>query len=227
MFRPHLLAKFAPLLLAACASADNSAQFEALRTGAAQGDAGSQFSLAVAYDLGNGVPQDLEQAARWYEAAADQGHVDAMNSLGSLYQAGAGVSRDDEKAVALYRKASDQGHAGATNNLAYMYDEGLGVPEDDRRAIELYEAAAGLGEVKAMLNLGVLLASGAAGAEPDHVEAYKWLELARFYTQDSSDMQLKWRARGALDELEKLMTPGQIQQGQSRAKAWSEERRSS
>ena len=40
---------------------------------AAQGDAVSEFNLAVLYHTGQGVPQDDKQAAAWLRKAADQG----------------------------------------------------------------------------------------------------------------------------------------------------------
>ena len=41
----------------------------ALITKAEQGDAEAQYKLGVRYDTGDGVPQDHEEAARWYRLA--------------------------------------------------------------------------------------------------------------------------------------------------------------
>lgn len=199
-----------------CASPERSD----LRQIAQQGDAQAQYELALALDYGDGLPRDLEEAAAWYAAAANQGHAEAQNSLGSLYQAGDGLARDDVRAASWYRKAADQGHAEAANNLAYLYDLGLGVEEDNRLAAELYERAAERGSVRAMLNLGVLLSQGQEGLAEDFVEACKWLELARFYSQRSTDGQLKWRVRAALDELEGAMAESQIEEARRRSREW-------
>lgn len=64
------------------------------------------------------------------------------------------------------------------------------------------------------------------GVAVDRVEAFKWLDLLRFYTQRSKDMQLKWRARGALDELQKGMSKAEIREGKQRAKQWDARQRS-
>lgn len=190
-----------------------------------QGDAASQFQLAVAYDRGIGTNQDLMEAAKWYRAAAEQGYAEAQNSLGSLYQAGEGVPKDYELAEMWYLKAADQGNASAKNSLAYLYDLGLGIQASPKIAAGLYREAAELGEIRAMLNLGILLTQGKPEVEKDYIEAYKWLDLARFYTQTSKDMTLKWRVRGELGKLTGMMTNAQIEEAKKRGEEWDQSRR--
>ena len=45
------------------------------------------------YVDGQGVPQDYEQAFKWYTKAAEQGYAQAQNNLGVCYQGGKGVDR--------------------------------------------------------------------------------------------------------------------------------------
>ena len=45
-----------------------------IRQGAEQGDPAMQYSLGALHHNGEGVEKDLEQAARWFRAAAEQGH---------------------------------------------------------------------------------------------------------------------------------------------------------
>ena len=47
--------------------------FESVRLRAEQGDAETQYNLGLAYARGQGVPQDDQEAVRWYRLAADQG----------------------------------------------------------------------------------------------------------------------------------------------------------
>jgi len=42
--------------------------------------------LAVAYQFGKGVDQDIYEAIRWYRMAANGGDPNAQNNLGYLYQ---------------------------------------------------------------------------------------------------------------------------------------------
>ncbi|HEY0683859.1 MAG TPA: tetratricopeptide repeat protein [Steroidobacter sp.] len=190
-----------------------------LRSKAEQGDAAAQYELALAYDAGSGVQKDLGQAANWCLKAAEQGHAAAQNCIGSMYQYGDGVPMDEAAAAAWYEKSAAQDYGEAYTNLGYLYDLGKGVSQDRARAVELYLKGAEKGSLNAMLNVGVSYWQG-AGVAVDRVEAYKWLDLARFYSQRSENMQLKWRVRGALDELQKKMSKAEIREGKQRSKEW-------
>jgi TPR repeat protein len=194
-------------------------EIEALIAAAEQGDAESQYQLALCFDYGCDAPQDRAAAATWYKRAAEQGHANAQNSLGSLLMAGDGVSQDYAEAMRWYQAAADNDLALGAHNLAYMYDLGLGVSEDNVRAMQLYHTAAEGGHVEAMFNIGLMYAFG-DDVKRDYETAYMWLDLARFYTQHSENMQLKWQARGYLDELEQHMTAAQIRAAKSRSSAW-------
>ena len=82
-----------------------------------QGDAATQFSLALQYENGEGVPKDLGKAAELYQKAADQGNAAAQNNLGALYENGEGVPKDLRKAAELYQKAAKQDNQPAIANL--------------------------------------------------------------------------------------------------------------
>jgi TPR repeat protein len=59
------------------------------------GDARAQYRLASMYGTGDGAPQSMDSAARWYLAAAEQGHEMAAYKLAILYLRGRGVPRKD------------------------------------------------------------------------------------------------------------------------------------
>ncbi len=208
------------LLLSGCAGVGGgAASIDDLQSKANQGDTNAQFQLGVAYDQGQGVAKNQGQAAAWYRKAAEKGHATAQNSLGSMYQYGEGLPQDNTEAVRWYQKAADQGFGEAYTNLGYMYDGGLGVTQDKQKAVELYNNGAEKGSLNAMLNLGVSYWKG-EGVSKDLIQAYKWLDLARFYTQRSPNMQLKWRVRGVLDEVKKEMTREQINKAQQLTREW-------
>lgn len=88
-------------------------------------DLGSEVAeshLAVAYQLGRGVPQDLRQAEFWYRRSeehtrtrAEGGDVSAQLALGRMYEWGLGVLNglgtvpmDKNAALVWYRKAAEQ-----------------------------------------------------------------------------------------------------------------------
>jgi uncharacterized protein len=70
---------------------DYVAALRKLRPLAERGHAEAQAILALMYQQGSGVPQDVVMAAHWYLSAAEQGHVGAQYQLGLLYDKGHGV----------------------------------------------------------------------------------------------------------------------------------------
>ena len=52
---------------------------------AEQGNSDMQIRLAEHYLEGNGVPQDIEEAMKWFKMAADQGAASAQYNLGQYY----------------------------------------------------------------------------------------------------------------------------------------------
>ena len=66
-----------------------------LRRRADQGDAEAQFNLGFMYDNGEGVPQDDQEAVKWYRMAAEQGYAGAQFALGLMYDNDQGVPEND------------------------------------------------------------------------------------------------------------------------------------
>jgi TPR repeat protein len=54
-----------------------------LRLGAEQGHDPSQCSLGTCYDMGDGLPRDLEQALYWHTKAGEQENITAMHNAGA------------------------------------------------------------------------------------------------------------------------------------------------
>jgi uncharacterized protein len=82
---------------------DYAAAIQLLSPLAEGGDARAQYMLGLAYDHGNGVPQDYAIAASWYRKAAVQGAPDARANLGALYARGQGVPQDYAQAAQWWR----------------------------------------------------------------------------------------------------------------------------
>jgi hypothetical protein len=109
---------------------DYATAFKEMRPLAEQGDAAAQFNLGILYDNGYGVPQDDQEAVRWWRLAAGQGNAAAQFNLGVMYEQGQGVPQDVAEAVRWYRLAAVQGHATAQFNLGILYGKGQGVLQD-------------------------------------------------------------------------------------------------
>ena len=84
-------------------AAAETTSFLELRRRAEQGDAEAQFSLGFRYGEGEGVPEDRQEALKWWRKAAEQGHAMAQYSLGVSYEIGEGVAQDSAEAVKWYR----------------------------------------------------------------------------------------------------------------------------
>jgi TPR repeat protein len=148
-----------------------------LQARAQAGDAQAQYLLGVAYNRGDGVPQDYAQAALWYRRAADQGDVNAQYNLGVVYGLGQGVPQDSVQAAAWTRKAADQGDASAQYNLGTYYSIGQGVPQDYAQTVFWTRKAADQGLAEAQEGLGLLYHNG-QGVPLDYAQAATWWRKA-------------------------------------------------
>ena len=69
----------------------------------------SQCSLGYAYDVGEGVTQNIETAAHWYRQAAEQGYANAQFNLAEMIRDGAGVPQSNEDAFGMVHQSCDAG----------------------------------------------------------------------------------------------------------------------
>ena len=60
----------------------------------------------MAYDKGQGVPQDYQEAVKWYRLAAAQGNEFAQVNLGVMYAVGRGVGQDFVRAHMWFNLAA-------------------------------------------------------------------------------------------------------------------------
>jgi localization factor PodJL len=148
-----------------------------LRTAAAKGDPAAEYEIAQRYAEGRGVPQNLAEAADWFDRAAKQGLAPAQFRLGGFYEKGFGVKKDLDAARRLYLAAADAGNAKAMHNIAVLYAEGIDGKPDYQNAAKWFRKAADYGLGDSQYNLGILFGRG-IGMEPNLAEAYKWFTLA-------------------------------------------------
>jgi TPR repeat protein len=77
-----------------------------IRKLAEDGDPEAEYQLAIRYEHGTGgVAQNIGEAVRWYERAAEHGNRMAMLALSHLYASGNGVAVDAAKAKAWAERA--------------------------------------------------------------------------------------------------------------------------
>lgn len=109
---------------------DDAKNFSRCLESASLGYVDAQFNVAYKYYYGIGIPQDYNQAFKWYMKSAKQGNYLAQNILGSMYYNGNGTHQDYKQAANWYMKSAKQGHPYAPFNLGKMYYLGEGVPQD-------------------------------------------------------------------------------------------------
>lgn len=100
------------------------------RLSADQGYIFGYRGLAIRYERGEGIQQDLKKAFNLYHKVAEVGDVDSQSWLGWAYSEAKGVKKNLEKAIEWYRKAARQGDADAIFNLNIIYYGGQDAPED-------------------------------------------------------------------------------------------------
>lgn len=148
-----------------------------LRTAAMKGDATAAYEIGVRFAEGKGVAANYEEAAKWYDRAAQAGVVPATFRLGTLYEKGLGVKKDADIARRYYTQAAERGNAKAMHNLAVLDADGGGRGANYKSAALWFRKAADRGVADSQFNLGILYARG-IGVEQNLAESYKWFTLA-------------------------------------------------
>lgn len=121
---------------------------------AENGDHRAMYALGSMYAVGHGVPQDLNEAFRWFREAARYGRPDAEYKLGIMYAEGLGVPQDYRKAINWFGKSAKKGYRDAQYRVGRMYLEGHGVKQNYIKAYawSYVALAQGVTDAKATLD---------------------------------------------------------------------------
>ena len=148
-----------------------------LRAAALKGDPTAAYEIGVRFAEGKGVAPNLDEAAKWYDRAAQAGVVPALFRLGTFYEKGMSVKKDVDIARRYYQQADDRGSAKAMHNLAVLDADGGGKGANYKSASLWFRKAADRGVADSQFNLGILYARG-IGVEQNLAESFKWFSLA-------------------------------------------------
>ena len=179
------------------------------------------------YATGRGVEKDLAKAVHYLQIAMSGRSEVALQMLGGLVASGevAEAAVGEEQALMAISAAADTGDAKAIDwltaraeggedyaylRLAKVYLDGTVVPADPAKAADYYLKAAMAKYPEAQLQLAELYAAG-NGVEQDYIEAHKWANLAAANGSET--------AAARRDLFANLMTPEQIAEAQTRARA--------
>jgi localization factor PodJL len=148
-----------------------------LRAAALKGDPAAAYEIGLRYAEGKGVAANFDEAAKWYDRAAQAGVVPAIFRLGTLYEKGLSVKKDVDLARRYYMQAAERGNAKAMHNLAVLDADGDGKGANYKNAAQWFRKAADRGVADSQYNLGILYARG-IGVEQNLAESFKWFSLA-------------------------------------------------
>ena len=148
-----------------------------LRAAALKGDPGAAYEVGVRFAEGKGVAANFDEAAKWYDRAAQAGVVPALFRLGTFYEKGLSVKKDVDIARRYYMQAAERGNAKAMHNLAVLDADGGGNGANYKNASQWFRKAADRGVADSQYNLGILYARG-IGVEQNLAESFKWFSLA-------------------------------------------------
>ncbi|MFY9953635.1 hypothetical protein [Bradyrhizobium sp.] len=148
-----------------------------LRAAALKGDPAAAYEIGLRFAEGKGVAPNFDEAAKWYDRAAQAGLVPAIFRLGTLYEKGLSVKKDADIARRYYLQAAERGYAKAMHNLAVLDADGGGKGADYKSASQWFRKAADRGVADSQFNLGILYARG-IGVEQNLAESFKWFSLA-------------------------------------------------
>lgn len=157
---------------------DQKGAVEAWARAAGRGVAEAQFRLGMAYHYGDGVGQDRQAAAHWFDLAARQDHPSAANMIGLYLRNGyGGLAQDSKAANEWYRRGAELGDDVAAFNLGSAYSDGDGVARDRTLGARYLQQAAELNNLSAQELLIWRFAEGDGVARDDRVAAL-WAERA-------------------------------------------------
>jgi localization factor PodJL len=148
-----------------------------LRTAALKGDPTAAYEIGLRFAEGKGIAPNLDEAAKWYDRAAQAGVVPAVFRLGTFYEKGLSVKKDLDIARRYYMQAAERGNAKAMHNLAVLDADGGGKGANYKDASQWFRKAADRGVADSQFNLGILYARG-IGVEQNLAESFKWFSLA-------------------------------------------------
>ena len=148
-----------------------------LRAAALKGDPAAAYEIGMRFAEGKGIAPNLDEAAKWYDRAAQAGVVPAVFRLGTFYEKGLSVKKDVDIARRYYAQAAERGSAKAMHNLAVLDADGGGKGANYKSASIWFRKAADRGVADSQFNLGILYARG-IGVEQNLAKSFKWFSLA-------------------------------------------------
>lgn len=184
----------------------------------------AQFTVALFYDLGWGIPPRRSIACQWYQKAAKNNMPGAMQALGQCFLEGQGVERNKKLAYHWFIKAFEQGIVEGAFQAGELLLSGDGIEINLIAGQRLCLEAAQQGSISAQKKLAQWYFHGQYFPQ-DYQLAFNWLQrvasekspdsaylLAQFYDQGigmnvDEKQALRWYEIAALGKYQKAYMP--------------------
>jgi len=136
-------------------------------------NATASMQLAKFYLIGKGIKQNLGEAFKFLNHAAENGNPNAQYLLATLK-----INLKQTKIFYWYLKAANQGHLKAQYNVAKMYYQGVGVNRNFKKALDFYKKAANQGHLEAQYSLASYYNILGFNSPENNKKAFFWYEKA-------------------------------------------------
>lgn len=146
---PDAMGKYAGNLMAhgnminpEAAVIDYQEAFEWATKAAEAGSPDGMYTLALSYERGRYVEQNIQEAVKWHKKAADLNYGAAQYNLGCIYLREESMKDHMPEVIDLFKQAAENGNTLGLHGISKCYELGLGVEVDHDKAIEWGEKAA-------------------------------------------------------------------------------------
>lgn len=140
-------------------TAQDQSIFNALNRRAETGDALACYCVGGWHEHGVSGQKSLEEALKWYRAAADKGFSSAMYTVGDMLWNAHNTAAIQKEAIGYWLKASEEEHAGALHNLGVIHLDGIGLPSNQELAFGYLQQSAKLGQPHSQAVMAEILLS--------------------------------------------------------------------
>lgn len=123
---------------------DYSKSFECFRKALELGLKRAAQDIAGFYSSGKYVGEDIDEAKKYFEIAAEAGYAFSWYNLGVIYLNGLGSTLEDAaKAVDCFKKAANIGFRRAMEAVGKCYFNGVGVAKNEEESEKWFARAYG------------------------------------------------------------------------------------
>jgi TPR repeat protein len=141
---------------------------------AQQDDPEAHYYIGRAFEMGEGVAENMRTARSWYEKGASLNHAASISKIGFFINKGMGGLRaNPAESAQWFRRAAELGDAIAQANYGVMLYHGIGVQQSLEKAVDWIRRSAEQGEAHGQFLLGNAYEHG-EGVEKDMDKAISW-----------------------------------------------------